>query len=65
MFASDDGINVIRKILDLIEIEYDCNDCVAKPICKVTKHIEDCDCAMDLFCNHFFNCIIKDIIDHS
>jgi hypothetical protein len=63
MLASDDGINVIRKILDLIEIEYKCNSCVAKCVCKVTEHLEECDCALDLYHNHFYNCIIKDIID--
>ena len=65
MFASDDGINVIKTILDLIKIEYDCKYCLKRPACKVTEHLEECDGALELCDNNFFYCIIKDIIYHS
>jgi len=65
LFDTDDGINVIRKILDLLDIEYDCKYCLVQPACKVTDHIGECEGAYEMFNNPFFNGIIKDIIKHS
>jgi hypothetical protein len=65
MFFSDDGINVIKTILDLIKIEYECKYCLKRPACKVTEKYDECDGAKELLYNNYYYCIIKDIIRHS
>ncbi len=63
MFDTEEGTNVIKRIFDLIEIEYDCSDCLVKATCNVTEHRGDCEGADELFNNQFIYSIMKNIID--
>ena len=60
---SAEGINVIKGILNLLGIEYDCKECITQSICTVIDHIEECDGAGEVFDNWFNFHIIKDILD--
>ena len=63
LFDTDDGINVIKTILDLIKIEYECKICLKRPICIVTEHIEKCEGADELWSNYHIYGMLKNILD--
>ena len=63
LFDTEEGTNVIKKILDLIDIENDCMGCLVKAACKVTEHRGDCEAADALFNNQFIYSIMKNILD--
>ena len=63
LFDTEDGTNVIKKIFDLIDIEYDCKDCLVRAACKVTEHREDCEQAAGLFNNEFIYGIMSILLD--
>jgi hypothetical protein len=63
LFDTEEGTNVIKKILDLIDIEYGCSNCLVKDACKVTEHRGDCEGADELFNNQFIYSIMKSLLD--
>jgi len=63
LFDTEEGTNVIKKIFDLIDIEYDCTGCLVKAACKVTEHRADCEGADELFNNQFIYSIMKNFLD--
>jgi len=63
-FDTEEGINVIKRILDLLDIEYNCKNCLVTPMCKVIEHAEVCEGADELYNNPFVYGMLKDILDH-
>jgi len=65
LFDTDkEGIDVIRRILDLLGIEYTCKNCLTRPMCKVIEHAEVCEGADELYNNPFVYGMLKNILDH-
>jgi hypothetical protein len=63
LFETDEGTNVIKKIFNLIDIEYKCKECLAQRDCGITEHRGECEGADELWNNQFINSIIKNILD--
>jgi hypothetical protein len=62
LFRSCEGMNVVKKILDIIGIEYECKYCLRRPCCDVSEKIDECEGAKELFDNQFNYEIIQDIL---
>jgi hypothetical protein len=64
LFDTKEGIDVIRRMLDLLGIEYTCKNCLVKSMCKVNTEVEECEGADELFNDSFVYGMLKDILDH-
>ena len=64
LFDTPSGINVLRKILDLLDIEYDCRYCLKRPTCDVFEKLntEKCEYAVEMGSSYLNNKLIMDIL---
>ena len=60
---SDEGINVIKKILNLLDIKYQCRCCATRPCCGILEWIDECEGADEVYHIWFNFKIIRDILN--
>jgi hypothetical protein len=62
IFLCEEGVTIIMKILDLLDVNYECKECAVRPICQKRNPDMDCKKVEDIMVGEYLTPFVKDIV---
>jgi hypothetical protein len=61
-FNSEEGVTIIMRIFELLDIEYGCKYCIARPSCQKLNPDIDCDKIEDIIDDNYMAPLVREIL---